>query len=316
MPETTIQKGQEIELTIDSLAYGGRGVSKVDGYVIFVKNSIPGQKVRALVYRKKKGFAEARPLEILEESAFKVDAPCEHFNFCGGCSVQQLDYEEQLNQKKQQVEDLFRRQAGIADFTVDKVIAADEHYNYRNKMEFSFSNRRWILPSEADDAENDFALGLHVPRRYDKILNINRCHIQPELGNDILNIVKSKARELNLKPYDVKTHIGFLRHLVLRFGHNTGDVMVNLVTSYENPELIKPLADHIHTQFPQVTSIINNINTKKADIAFGEYETLLYGEPTITEKMGDLIFEISANSFFAFAISFLNSLLCNIVYYK
>lgn len=298
MPETTIQKGQEIELTIDSLAYGGRGVSKVDGYVIFVKNSIPGQKVRALVYRKKKGFAEARPLEILEESAFKVDAPCEHFNFCGGCSVQQLDYEEQLNQKKQQVEDLFRRQAGIADFTVDKVIAADEHYNYRNKMEFSFSNRRWILPSEADDAENDFALGLHVPRRYDKILNINRCHIQPELGNDILNIVKSKARELNLKPYDVKTHIGFLRHLVLRFGHNTGDVMVNLVTSYENPELIKPLADHIHTQFPQVTSIINNINTKKADIAFGEYETLLYGEPTITEKMGDLIFEISANSFF------------------
>lgn len=298
MPETTIQKGQEIELTIDSLAYGGRGVSKVDGYVIFVKNSIPGQKVRALVYRKKKGFAEARPLEILEESAFKVDAPCEHFNFCGGCSVQQLDYEEQLNQKKQQVEDLFRRQAGIADFTVDKVIAADEHYNYRNKMEFSFSNRRWILPSEADDAENDFALGLHVPRRYDKILNINRCHIQPELGNDILNIVKSKARELNLKPYDVKTHIGFLRHLVLRFGHNTGDVMVNLVTSYENPELIKPLADHIHAQFPQVTSIINNINTKKADIAFGEYETLLYGEPTITEKMGDLIFEISANSFF------------------
>ncbi len=195
----------------------------------------------------------------MEESAFKVDAPCEHFNFCGGCSVQQLDYEEQLNQKKQQVEDLFRRQAGIADFTVDKVIAADEHYNYRNKMEFSFSNRRWILPSEADDAENDFALGLHVPRRYDKILNINRCHIQPELGNDILNIVKSKARELNLKPYDVKTHIGFLRHLVLRFGHNTGDVMVNLVTSYENPELIKPLADHIHAQFPQVTSIINKL---------------------------------------------------------
>ena len=129
-------------------------------------------------------------------------------------------------------------------------------------------------------------------------MDINSCHIQPELGNEILNTVKTKARELKLKPYDVKTHIGFLRHLVLRFGHNTGDVMVNFVTSYENPELIKPLADHIHAQFPQVTSIINNINTKKADIAFGEYETLLYGEPTITEKMGDLTFEISANSFF------------------
>ena len=103
---------------------------------------------------------------------------------------------------------------------------------------------------------------------------------------------------MKLKTYDVKTHNSFLRHLVLRFGHNTGDVMVNLVTSYENPELIQPLADDIHEQFPQVTTIINNINTKKADIAFGEYETLLYGEPTITEKIGNLTFEISANSFF------------------
>jgi len=178
------------------------------------------------------------------------------------------------------------------------VIAAEEQYHYRNKMEFSFSNRRWTLPDEGDDTERSFALGLHVPRRYDKILNINECHLQPKLGNEILNAVKEKARELKLKPYDVKTHNGFLRHLVMRFGHNTGDMMVNLVTSYENPELIQPLADHIHETFPQVTSIINNINTKKADIAFGEYETILYGNPTITEKMGDLTFEISANSFF------------------
>ena len=298
MIEPTVKKGQEYELTIESLAYGGKGIAKVDGFVVFVKNAIPGQKVRALVYRKRKGFAEARPLEVLVESSFKVDAPCEHFAFCGGCTFQQLDYAEQVNQKKQQVEDLFRRQAGIADFSVDKVIAAEEQYHYRNKMEFSFSNRRWTLPDEGDDTERSFALGLHVPRRYDKILNINECHLQPKLGNEILNAVKEKARELKLKPYDVKTHNGFLRHLVMRFGHNTGDMMVNLVTSYENPELIQPLVDHIHETFPQITSIINNINTKKADIAFGEYETILFGNPTITEKMGDLTFEISANSFF------------------
>jgi len=298
MTEPTIKKGQEYELTIESLAYGGKGIAKVDGFVVFVKNAIPGQKVRALIYRKRKGFAEARPLEVLEESSCKVDPPCEHFAFCGGCTFQQLDYAEQVNQKKQQVEDLFRRQAGIVDFTVDKVIGAEEQYHYRNKMEFSFSNRRWTLPDEGDDTERSFALGLHVPRRYDKILNINECHLHPELGNEILNAVKEKARELKLKPYDVKTHNGFLRHLVMRFGQNTGDMMVNLVTSYENPELIQPLADHIHETFPQVTSIINNINTKKADIAFGEYETILYGYPTITEKMGDLTFEISANSFF------------------
>ena len=298
MPETTIQKGQEIELTIDSLAYGGRGVAKVDGYVIFVKNSIPGQKVNALIYRKKKGYAEARPLEVLEESPHIVSAPCEHFAYCGGCTFQQLDYAEQVNQKKQQVEALFRRQAGISDFTIDEVIPADQQFHYRNKMEFSFSNRRWTLPDEGDDTERSFALGLHIPRRYDKILDINNCHIQPEFGNEILNAVKTKARELKLKPYDVKTHNGFLRHLVMRFGHNTGDIMVNLVTSYENPELIQPLADHIHETFPQVTSVINNINTRKADIAFGEFETLLHGSPTITEKMGKLTFEISANSFF------------------
>ncbi len=298
MPETTIQKSQEIKLTIDTLAYGGRGVAKVDGYVVFVKNAIPGQKVKALIYRKKKGYAEARPLEVLEESPHNVSAPCEHFAFCGGCTFQQLDYAEQVNQKKMQVEDLFRRQAGISDFKVDEVIAAEELYHYRNKMEFSFSNRRWTLPDEGDKTERSFALGLHIPRRYDKILDINSCHIQPELGNKILNAVKEKARELKLKPYDVKTHIGFLRHLVMRFGHNTSDMMVNLVTSYENPELIQPLANHIHETFPQVTSIINNINTRKADIAFGEFETLLYGNPTITEKMGDLTFEISANSFF------------------
>lgn len=298
MIETSIKKGQEYELTIESLAYGGKGIAKVNGFVVFVKNAIPGQEIRALVYRKRKGYAEARPLEVLKESIFKTDAPCEHFAFCGGCTFQQLDYEEQLNQKRQQVEDLFIRQAGIEDFKVDEVICADEIYHYRNKMEFSFSNRRWILPGEAEDSDKDFALGLHVPRRYDKILDINQCFIQPELGNDILNAVKRKARELKLKPYDVKTHNGYLRHLVLRFGHNTGDVMVNLVTSYENPELIQPLADHIHEQFPQVTTIINNINTKKADIAYGEYETLFYGEPTIKDKISDLTFEISANSFF------------------
>ncbi|MCH7764690.1 MAG: 23S rRNA (uracil(1939)-C(5))-methyltransferase RlmD [Candidatus Marinimicrobia bacterium] len=298
MIETNVKKGQEYELTIESLAYGGKGIAKVNGFVVFVKNAIPGQKVRALVYRKRKGYAEARPLEVLEESPYKIEAPCEHFAYCGGCTFQQLDYEEQLNQKRRQVEELFIRQAGIEDFKVDEVIGADEIYHYRNKMEFSFSNRRWILPGEAEDADKDFALGLHVPRRYDKILDINQCFIQPELGNDILNAVKSKACELKLKPYDVKTHNGFLRHLVLRFGHNTGDVMVNLVTSYENPELIQPLADTIHEQFPQVTTIINNINTKKADIAYGEYETLLFGEPTITEKIGNLTFEISANSFF------------------
>ncbi len=287
-----------MELTIESLAYGGKGIARIDDFVIFVKNALPGQTVRALVYRKKKGYAEARPLEILEESPFAVDPVCEHFPVCGGCTVQQLDYTQQVEQKRRQVEDIYQRLAGIPDVTVDEIIPAERIFHYRNKMEFTFSNRRWVLPEEPDEADRDFALGLHIPKRFDKILDIDACHIQPPLGNEILNLVRRVSRENGLKPYDVKTHIGFLRHLVLRFGINTGDVMVNIVTAYENPDLLQPLVKALTTEFPQVTSIINNVNTRKADIAFGEWGLLLHGKPMIEEKIGDLTFEISANSFF------------------
>jgi predicted RNA-binding protein with TRAM domain len=131
MTEPLVKKGQELELTIESLAYGGKGIARVDDFVIFVKNAIPGQKVRALLYRKRKGFGEARPLEILSGSKYVVDPPCEHFPVCGGCKVQQLDYAEQLAQKKQQVENIFQRQAGLDDFTLDEVIPAEDIFNYR-----------------------------------------------------------------------------------------------------------------------------------------------------------------------------------------
>ena len=137
-----IVKGSELSLEIESLAFGGKGVARKDNFVVFVNNTLPGQKVRVLVYKKHRGYAEARPLEILRDSPHVVDSLCNHFPVCGGCSTQNLDYKEQVNQKKKQVEDLYIRQAGIDDFTVDKVIAADKQYNYRNKMEFSFSNRR------------------------------------------------------------------------------------------------------------------------------------------------------------------------------
>ena len=298
MTEISVKKGQEYELTIESLANGGKGVARVDGFVIFVKNAIPGQKVRALLYRKRKGFGEARPLEILSESKHAVEPRCDHFPTCGGCKVQQLDYDEQVAQKKQQIENIFRRQAGIDNFEVDAVVPADQIFNYRNKMEFTFSNNRWVLPGELEGVERDFALGMHIPKRWDKILNIDECHIQPQLGNEILNKVQSLAKKLKLKPYDQKTHNGFLRYLVMRFGQNTGDILVNLVTSYENTDLLQPMVNGLIEAFPQVTTIVNNINTRKADVSYGEYELHLHGKPALEEKIGDLTFEISANSFF------------------
>ncbi|MBT4148857.1 MAG: 23S rRNA (uracil(1939)-C(5))-methyltransferase RlmD [Candidatus Marinimicrobia bacterium] len=298
MTEIAVKKGQEYELEIESLAYGGKGISRINDFVIFVKNAIPGQKVRALVYRKRKGYAEARPLEIINESEHLVDAPCTHFLTCGGCKVQQLSYDEQIEQKKQQIENIFQRQAGINDFKLDAVVPSEQIFNYRNKMEFTFSNNRWVLPDEPEGVSRDFALGMHIPKRWDKILNIDECHLMPEIGTKILNETQKLAKELNLKPYDQKTHNGYLRYLQMRFGHFTNEILVNLVTSYENPDLLKPLIDGLIKEFPQISTVVNNINSRKADVAFGEYELHLHGKPCLEEKLGDLTFEISANSFF------------------
>ena len=294
----SIVKGSELTLEIESLAFGGKGVARKNNFVVFVNNTLPGQKVRVMVYKKHRGYAEARPLEILRDSPHVVDSLCNHFPVCGGCSTQNLDYKEQVNQKKKQVEDLYIRQAGIDDFSVNKVIAAEKQYNYRNKMEFSFSNRRWLLEGEKEVPESDFALGLHIPRRYDKILDIKECHIQEKICNNILNLVRTEALNNNLKPYDNKTNNGYLRHLVLRYGYNTGELMVNLVTSYENTKLLDPIIKALLNQFPDITSIVNNINTRRADVAYGELEIILHGAPAIREILGDITFEISANSFF------------------
>ena len=293
-----VKKGDTLSLNIDSLAYGGRGVARHDHCVIFVDKALPYQEVSALIYKKRRGYGEARILEILKESEKSTDPVCEHFLHCGGCAHQHLDYTEQIEQKRKQVEDIFSRQAGIKNFQVSALIPAEEIYHYRNKMEFTFSSRRWILSDEKKDAESDFALGLHIPRRWDKILNINTCHIQQVVGNEIVNFVREESKKLGLKPYDQKTHNGFLRHLVLRFGIHTGDIMVNIVTSYEKTELLVPLVDSLISRFPEITSILNNVNRSKADTAYGEWENTLYGASCIEEKIDDLTFEISSNSFF------------------
>lgn len=293
-----VKKGEIINLSIDSLAYGGRGVARHDNCVVFVDKALPNQEVNALIYKKRRGYGEARILDILKETEKRADPVCEHFSYCGGCVHQHLDYTEQTAQKKKQVEDIFSRQVGIKDFHISNLIPAEEIYNYRNKMEFTFSNRRWTLPDEKPGINSAFALGLHVPKRWDKILDINTCHIQQTIGNEILQFVKKESRRLELKPYDQKTHNGFLRHLVLRFGINTGNIMVNFVTSYENTELLSPLVDSLISRFPHITSVVNNINRRKGDTAYGEWENTLHGTAYIEEKIGDLTFEISSNSFF------------------
>ena len=296
MPEL-IKRGQELELDIESLAYGGMGIARKINFVIFVKSAIPGQKVLARIYKKRKGYAEANVSKVLEESTFVKKVKCNHYYICS--KIQNLSYSKQVLEKSNQVEDAFQRLGGFSDFKLSDIVKSDIIFNYRNKMEFTFSPNRWVLETEPQGVDRSFALGLHMTGRYDKILDIHNCHIQPEIGNKILSIARNVClKNPELKPYDPKTHIGFLRFLMLRFGSNTGQIMVNIVTAYDDLNKLSPLIDTLLKEVPEISSMVNNVNTRKADVAYGEFETLVYGNPFIEEKIGGLTFEVSANSFF------------------
>ena len=297
-PAVVPKKGTDIELNIESLAFGGMGVSRIGEMIVFVKNAIPGQTVLARITKKRSSFLEARMLEIIEESSLAVDVKCEHFKDCGGCTFQNLDYAEQLAAKEIQVKDTFRRIGGFKDVSVDPILGCEEIFHYRNKMEFTFSNRRWLTEGESEDASADFALGLHVPGRYDKILNINECHIQSKDSNKILELVKEMTIELGLVPYDIKAHTGFMRHLMIKHGGASDEIMVNIVTSRNEYEKLQPIVDRLTKEFPNIVSIVNNITARRAGVSTGEEQLVLFGKDTINDKLGDYEYMISADSFF------------------
>ncbi len=296
------QKGTELELTIESLAYGGQGVARYEGFVIFIKRgAVPGAKVRAVLTRKKKGFGEARILEVLEPAPSAVEPVCSHFGTCGGCSFQNMTYAEQLAQKQAQVGDLFKRMGHQIDVDLRPIIGCEQTFNYRNKMEFTFSNKGWVASKDDLDQAPDRVLGLHIPGRFDKILPIDTCHIQHALGNKILQSVATYVAQSDMQPWDVRKHTGFLRHLVIRVAKAATDsleIMVNFVTAYEAADKLKPIADQLVAEVPQIVSVVNNINTRVGATAYGEYEIILHGKPIIQENLAGLIFDVSSNSFF------------------
>ncbi len=293
---TIPRKGTEVELKIESLAFGGLGVAHIGDMVVFVKFSLPGQTVRARITRKRSSYLEAIRLEVIRETEDYIPAPCPHVRYCGGCRFQNLSYERQLKEKEQQVLDVFRRLGGFENIDRYPILACDRQYRYRNKMEYTFSRYPWRTTPKDDEAK--MALGLHIPRRYDRILDIRECHLQPEIGDSILDTIRQFVLREDIPVYDSRSHSGLMRHVVLRFSEFNGSVMVNLVTLDEDTELLEPLVQELTDRFPFIAGIVNNVNTRKAEISQGEWECLLYGERTIIERIGELEFEISANSFF------------------
>ena len=295
-----VSKGKTVELTIDSAAFEGSAVGRVDDFVVFVRNGVPGDRVRVLVKRKRKRHAEGVVEEILEPSPHRVEPRCPYFETCGGCTWQNYEYSQQLVSKRRQVIDLLERIGGLEVPKVAETIPSPKPYCYRNKMEFTFGSSRWLTKEEIESGEQlsrDFALGLHIPKRFDKILDLEECHLQSEESAAIVNHVRGIALREGWSARDSRAHEGYLRNLSIRIGARTQEILVNLVTSEAHPARMRMLCDELQEAFPQVTTFINSVNSTRSPVAAGE-ETVYCGEGSIRDRIGAYTFKIGAQTFF------------------
>jgi len=289
------------EIVVEDLAYGGRGIARQDGLVWFIDGAIPGQKVRVRIRKKRKTYIESYVVELLEPSPRQIDAPCPYFGICGGCQLQNMPYHDQCNVKADQVRSMLSHIGGIKNIQIEPVIPADPIYGYRNKMEFTFSPRRWLVNSEEKNPSS-FALGFHPKRRFDKILDLKACLLQSDRANQLFAELKDLVRQSGLPCYNIKTHEGVWRFLVVREGGNTGDMMVNLITSTQQADKCRSavawIMDKISTEHPDLTTLIHSTTDRLAEIAYGEHEQILLGDGKITDRLGSRTYSISPNAFF------------------
>lgn len=295
----TVRKGEELEITVEKTAYKGMGVSRVEGFVIFVKGGVPGDVVKARIYRKKRSFAEAEITEIISASPDRCSPPCRYFGFCGGCQWQHIAYEKQLVYKREHVAESLIHIGGIQRVSVRHPIPSPDLYGYRNKMEFSFSDRRWLLPEEYNGkpAGTHLALGLHVPGTFNKVIDIDRCLLQNEHGNKLLEEARRCALESGLPAYGLKSHRGFWRFLTLRYSRVDDNWMVNMITSEENPRALDRFSDAVK-ETGRVKTVVNSITTRHSGVAVGEMRKILMGGGFLTDRIGPFLFRISPDSFF------------------
>ncbi len=297
-----MKKGDLVTLRIDSAAYEGKGIGKLDGLAVFVGATAPGDLITARVTKKKSSFAEATLVDILEPGSDRINPVCQHARVCGGCVWQHVDYPAQTAFKHDQVRDHIVRIGGLKDVEVLPTIACENAFHYRNKMEYTFSERRWLTDEEvASDAVIDnstLALGLHIPGRYDKILNLNECHLQIPESFQMLEWLRSYAIQNRIPAYNSHTRTGFLRNLMIRNGQNTADLMVNLVTYGYDEHILLPLKDAMLAAFPRITTFVVNVNDTQSPTSVGRYEHVLHGPGHITETLGPHTYRIGPNAFF------------------
>jgi len=287
---------QNIEI-ID-IAEEGKGVGRHDELVLFIEKAIPGDVVEVELQRKKKNFAEGRVTSIVKESPYRIEPFCPHFGVCGGCKWQHMSYEAQLKFKQQYVDNVLSRIGKVDTSSMEDILGSEQTTYYRNKLEFTFSNKRWLTSQdEVVTPETLNALGFHVPGRFDKILDIKHCYLQQDPSNDLRNSIKEFAVANGISFYDLRQHEGALRNLIIRTS-STGEIMVIVVFAYPEEGQIEQLMDFVAQKFPAITSLLYIVNQKRNDTIFDQEIYVYKGRDYIFEEMEGLKFKVGPKSFY------------------
>lgn len=289
------------ELKIETATLDGRGIGRQEGRVVFVPDTVPGDVVAAHVYRKEKGSLVGKIEGLVAESADRVTPECNHFDTCRGCVWQQMSYDAQLRLKHDSVIETLKRIGNVEGQTVHPILGNETPFWYRNKLEFTFGARRYLLQSEIDSGEeiaNQPALGYNVSGIYNKVLHVDQCLLQNEAVNEVRNAIWKFAVESEIPFYDERDHIGYLRNLVFRSTSRSGELMVMLVTAEGDHDQAASVFDYLKENFPAVTSAVHVINSKKNNAYYDQPWKYVYGPAFITENLGEWQFRVSPVSFF------------------
>ena len=288
---------------IQVLDAGAKGVSVAkapDGKVIFIPNVVPGDVVDVQTFKKRKAYYEGKAVKFHELSEHRIEPICDHFGVCGGCKWQNMKYSQQLYYKQNEVKNHLQRIGKVELPEFETILGSEKQFFYRNKMEFSFSNSRWLTEKEIESTEdlgNRNALGFHIPKMWDKILDIQKCYLQEDPSNAIRNEIRDFANENNLAFFNPREQSGLLRTFMIRTA-STGEIMV-LIQFYENDKKNRELLlDHLYEKFPQITSLQYVVNSKQNDTIYDQNIKLYKGRDYILEEMEGLKFSINAKSFY------------------
>ncbi|QDU69143.1 class I SAM-dependent RNA methyltransferase [Engelhardtia mirabilis] len=286
---------------VDGLAERGRASGRVGAYTVNFARATPGALVEGRVKQRRRSKVEADVMRVLRPSPDRVEPRCSHFGECGGCSFQDLAYPRQLAEKHRL---LMRQLRGLSEFGLGEVpalIGCESIYGYRNKMDFTFSAKRWVErrePEGGDGRRTDFGLGLHARGRHDKVLDVSACSIQFSGGDGLLATVRELALASGLEPWDTASHSGYLRHLVLRHGVHSGEVMAHLVTSPGSPAAFDTLCEELVARHPELTTLVHSETDRLSTVALGEVQTTRHGPGWIEERLLGTRFRVSPDSFF------------------